>query len=179
MRLPPLPTAVLDDSRRLHHPASFAGAISIDRPMAEWAQNSVSAAVAILAYLPRASRTGRENWLGLTLLAHRAPFFFTCIAISGLLAQAIKHLIGRSRPSLLLMSGPFDFHLISWTNAFTSFPSGHTASAFAATVALGFISPRARPLLLTAACAVAVSRVLVGQRYPNDLGGGALARRCH
>jgi undecaprenyl-diphosphatase len=55
----------------------------------------------------------------------------------------------------------------------SSFPSGHTASAFAfATAAAGTI-PRLRPELLALAGLVGYSRVHTGVHYPADVIAGA------
>ena len=58
--------------------------------------------------------------------------------------------------------------------ASTSFPSGHSATAFAAAVAVGFVSPRLRKPLLTLAVLVAASRVYLGVHYATDVLAGSL-----
>ena len=56
-----------------------------------------------------------------------------------------------------------------------SFPSGHTASSFAAATALAFFYPRAAPLAYGVATAVGVSRVHLGVHFPSDAAvGGAI-----
>jgi membrane-associated phospholipid phosphatase len=56
-----------------------------------------------------------------------------------------------------------------------SFPSGHSASSFAAATALAFFYPRAAPLAYTLATGVAVSRVHLGVHFPSDTAvGGAI-----
>ncbi|MET7703294.1 phosphatase PAP2 family protein [Streptomyces sp. NPDC005485] len=55
-----------------------------------------------------------------------------------------------------------------------SFPSNHTAIAFAAAVALLFVSRRLGVVAAVAACAMAASRVWVGVHYPHDVAAGAL-----
>ena len=56
-----------------------------------------------------------------------------------------------------------------------SFPSGHTASSFAAATALAFFYPRAAPLAYGLATAVGVSRVHLGVHFPSDAAvGGAI-----
>jgi undecaprenyl-diphosphatase len=54
-----------------------------------------------------------------------------------------------------------------------SFPSGHTASSFAAATALAFFYPRVAPLAYTLATGVAVSRVHLGVHFPSDTAVGA------
>lgn len=83
----------------------------------------------------------------------------------------IAALVGRERPFmvadggvLLLIPPPFNL----------SFPSGHTATAFALAAAFAFGSDgRTWPLFVLAA-AVAFGRLLVGVHYPTDLFGGAV-----
>ncbi|WP_405496726.1 phosphatase PAP2 family protein [Streptomyces sp. NBC_00096] len=55
-----------------------------------------------------------------------------------------------------------------------SFPSNHAALAFAAAVALLFVSRRLGAVALVAAVLMAVSRVWVGVHYPHDVLAGCL-----
>ncbi|WP_328379270.1 phosphatase PAP2 family protein [Streptomyces sp. NBC_01020] len=55
-----------------------------------------------------------------------------------------------------------------------SFPSNHAALAFAAAVALLFVSRRLGVTALVCAVAMAASRVWVGAHYPHDVAVGAL-----
>jgi len=55
-----------------------------------------------------------------------------------------------------------------------SFPSGHTASSFAAATALAFFYPRAAPVAYTLATGVGVSRVHLGVHFPSDAAVGGL-----
>ncbi|MEV7602173.1 phosphatase PAP2 family protein [Kitasatospora sp. NPDC089797] len=58
--------------------------------------------------------------------------------------------------------------------ASASFPSGHTASAFALATAVGTLLPAAAAPLALLACAVGYSRVHTGVHYPGDVLAGAL-----
>lgn len=55
-----------------------------------------------------------------------------------------------------------------------SFPSGHTASSFAAATALSFYYPKAAPLLYGLATAVGASRVHLGVHFPSDAAVGGV-----
>ncbi len=55
-----------------------------------------------------------------------------------------------------------------------SFPSGHTASSFAAATALAFYYPRAAPLAYALATAVGMSRVHLGVHFPSDAAVGGV-----
>jgi len=78
----------------------------------------------------------------------------------------VKLLAGRARPDLGLV--PEIRHLARVPSS-TSFPSGHSASAFAFATAVGLEQPRLRPVLLPLAAAVATSRVYTGVHYPGDV----------
>lgn len=55
-----------------------------------------------------------------------------------------------------------------------SFPSGHTASSFAAATALAFFYPRAAPLAYLVATGVGLSRVHLGVHFPSDAAVGGV-----
>ena len=55
-----------------------------------------------------------------------------------------------------------------------SFPSGHSASSFAAATTLATFYPQASPLVFALATGVALSRVHLGQHFPSDVAAGGL-----
>jgi undecaprenyl-diphosphatase len=93
--------------------------------------------------------------------------------LPGLFDTVIKRLIGRSRPFVDGLD-VWAYHPLSWHPKFASFPSGHTATVFAALVAIGTILPQARALLWIYAGLIALSRVVINAHYPSDVIGGAI-----
>lgn len=84
---------------------------------------------------------------------------------AGILAQIVKHLVGRARPELWL--GPAHYA----PGSSTSFPSGHTVGAFALAGVLMFAS-RNWPLRVIAfvlAFGVGMSRVLAFRHWGSDV----------
>lgn len=91
-------------------------------------------------------------------------------ATSALVNIPAKLLTGRVRPDVSIV--PEVRHLARVPMS-TSFPSGHSASAFAFATAASLEAPRVRPPLLLLAGAVAISRVYTGVHYPGDVLVGA------
>lgn len=108
------------------------------------------------------------------LVAARAFYLFAVCAVSGLASVIIKTPIGRPRPFLIDTYGPFGFQPFMFNAKFASFPSGHTITAFAMAVAIGFLAPRLRMPLIIIAVLVAISRLVLGSHYLSDTMGGAL-----
>ena len=83
--------------------------------------------------------------------------------------QHVKPLFRRVRPFVNR-----EAHVVGIRPPDHSFPSGHTASSFAAATALAFFYPRAAPLAYTVATGVAASRVHLGVHFPSDAAVGGV-----
>ncbi|HXU58425.1 MAG TPA: phosphatase PAP2 family protein [Verrucomicrobiae bacterium] len=125
--------------------------------------------ILLLAFASR-SLAGEHRRAAARFWAWRGAFVWLAMALSGLLNDVVKLLAGRPRPTAGdAGSAPFTFDY-----AFQSFPSGHTAIAFALAFSLSLFWPRWRLPLLAFALAVAASRVIISAHYPADVIGGAL-----
>jgi diacylglycerol kinase family enzyme/membrane-associated phospholipid phosphatase len=133
--------------------------------------------------LPRLSRAADRSrlWIAIAaLLATVGGRSGRRAGLRGLLAIAIssavtnlpaKLLAGRQRP---LPDAVPEVRRLARVPASTSFPSGHSASAFAFATAVAMERPPLRVPLFGLAGAVAASRVYTGVHYPGDVVVGSL-----
>lgn len=111
----------------------------------------------------------REKERGIQVLAG--------FAISGLLAQLIKSFVYAPRPMALIPGSTYPYFLPDYTlNAWNSFPSGHTTSAFCFTAILAWSSGSNtfKFWLAIIALLTGYSRIYLGQHFPDDVISGAL-----
>jgi undecaprenyl-diphosphatase len=107
--------------------------------------------------------------LVLALLWRRPSLFLTVViadAVADVLAELGKTIVNRHRPFETQLGPPSSTH---------SFPSGHSATAFACATVLASLAPRWRVPFFVLAALIAISRVYNGLHYPTDvLAGSAL-----
>ena len=111
-------------------------------------------------------------WLALGLLVAVAwrratPFLLVLVAVAAAdgVAGLVKRAVGEHRPN-----EPDPLVTIPHSH---SFPSGHTATSFAAATMLTALVPKAAPAWWLLAAAIAYSRLYVGVHFPLDVVGGA------
>jgi undecaprenyl-diphosphatase len=107
-------------------------------------------------------------------LLWRRPWFFLALVTATLaadwLSYLLRQLVGRDRPPLVYPD-PRPLVSVPHTGAF---PSGHSASAFAAATVIAWASRRLAVPAYVLAALVAWSRVYVGVHWPLDVIGGAI-----
>lgn len=106
--------------------------------------------------------------------AHNAKFIFLAVAVSGIAADVVKVIAGRFRPSLFLEQGLYGFDFFHLKAAMLSFPSGHTATAFALAAVIALYWPRWALVGWGMAIMVGLSRITLTMHYTSDVLVGAL-----
>ncbi|MDP4604202.1 MAG: phosphatase PAP2 family protein [Solirubrobacteraceae bacterium] len=102
-----------------------------------------------------------------------ALYGIASITVSSAIVNVVmKPLSGRRRPDRVAMGVIEERHVPMPSS--TSFPSGHSASAFAFAAGVGHVMPAAGALLAIPAAAVAYSRIHTGVHYPGDVLAGSL-----
>jgi len=129
-----------------------------------------------LVALTRAADDSRL-WFGIALVLalvggtrgmHAARRGVGAIALASAIANGpLKLLVPRRRPPSRSLRA------LVRTPSSSSFPSGHSASAFAFATAVSGELPALAPVLAPLAGAVAYSRVHTGVHYPTDVAAGA------
>lgn len=116
-------------------------------------------------------------WIALAALVAfllRRPSVFVltvgAVACADLLASALKALVDVDRPPLRYAS-PDPLVRVPTDH---SFPSGHSATSFAAALVLARAVPQRAWLFYLLAAAIGFSRIYVGVHYPIDVLGGAV-----
>jgi undecaprenyl-diphosphatase len=109
--------------------------------------------------------------VGLRWLRWALLYLFAAVALSGITANLIKFLVGRSRPRTAGLDGVWSFEPLNFAS--TSFPSGHASTVFAVAAVLGILIPLLRWPLLAVAAGLALTRVVVRAHFLSDVIAGA------
>lgn len=132
----------------------------------------MGAALLALAFVAAGLRgTSRALLLG---IGTRLQFMFLSVAVSALVAEILKYIIGRGRPFVGGKANPFNFVPFEGTGAYASLPSGHAVAAFALAFAVSALWPRLRVLMFTYAIVILLTRLVLLAHHPSDVVAGAL-----
>jgi membrane-associated phospholipid phosphatase len=107
-------------------------------------------------------------------LGTRLQFMFFAVLVSVLVGEVIKWAVGRGRPFVGGDGNVFHFAHFAGTQAYSSFPSGHSITAFALAFAVSSVWPRARILMIVYALIILATRLVLLAHHPSDVVAGAL-----
>ena len=107
------------------------------------------------------------------VIAYFGLFLFSTVAVSGLSADLVKYIAGRARPKLYFSEQLYGFDFFHWEYAWTSFPSGHSATAMSVAMLLATLYPRWRFAALFCGILIAFSRMFLSQHYISDVIAGS------
>jgi membrane-associated phospholipid phosphatase len=110
----------------------------------------------------------------LSRLAVHIEYMFLAVALPVLVAEIIKWIVGRGRPFVGGKANAFNFVPFTGTEAYFSFPSAHSVTAFALAFAVSAIWPRLWIVTAIYAVLIGASRLVLLAHHPSDVVGGAL-----
>lgn len=128
---------------------------------------------------PLLSRIGNAGavWLVVAIMLgynrHTRNFafiLFFSLALSHIISQILKPIIGRPRPFIMNPDVPLLIH----TPGGYSCPSGHSSSSFAAATVIWLFNSRYGSAALMLAILIAFSRIFLFVHYPSDTIVGSL-----
>ncbi|QIP00473.1 phosphatase PAP2 family protein [Bradyrhizobium symbiodeficiens] len=138
----------------------------------EYVLSALGAALVIVALFAAGLRdTRRTLLLG---LGTRLQYLFLSVALSALVGEVLKYVIGRGRPFVGGTANPFNFVPFEGTGAHASLPSGHAIAAFALAFAVSALWPRLRVFMFTYAIVILLTRLVLLAHHPSDVVAGAL-----
>jgi membrane-associated phospholipid phosphatase len=106
--------------------------------------------------------------------AGHVEYLFFAVALPVASSEVIKYVVGRGRPFVGGKANPFNFAPFTGTEAYFSFPSAHSVTAFALALGVASIWPRWRIPMFIYAAAIAASRLVMLAHHPSDVVGGAV-----
>lgn len=134
-----------------------------------WSLAAILFAIALL--FPPARGTARSVLIG---FGTRILFIFFSVLLPVLTGEIIKDIVGRGRPFVGGQANAFNFAHFAGTEAYASFPSGHSITAFALAFAVSAVWPQLRMIMFIYAVVIAVSRLVLLAHHPSDVVAGAL-----
>jgi membrane-associated phospholipid phosphatase len=108
-------------------------------------------------------------------LGTRLQFVFFAVLFPVLVGEVIKWVVGRGRPFVGgAEANVFNFSHFAGTQAYSSFPSGHSITAAALAFGVAAVWPRARGVVIVYAVIILATRLVLLAHHPSDVVAGAL-----
>ena len=139
----------------------------------DWILTGTGIALLLCVVLDASALQGRRR-VRRAVHAAAAFYVFVAVALSGIIVNPAKRIIGRARPRHFDETGSLSFDFWTGDSSWASFPSGHATTAMAFGVALALLFPRLRWVFLCLGFWIATSRMFVGAHYPSDVLAGGL-----
>lgn len=137
-----------------------------------WWSLTLSGIIFVLAYAAyRRADLMAATREKMAYLATASAYAFLSIALSGILSNIVKRILGRARPSLFDAEGAFHFKSFSG-HLYESFPSGHATTDGAMAMVLAVLFPRYRVAFFLVGGFLALTRIMVGAHYLSDVIAG-------
>jgi membrane-associated phospholipid phosphatase len=127
--------------------------------------------VAVAVISVRLKGMSRIRWLA---WGRRLQFIFLAVLVPVLFGEVVKWIVGRGRPFVGGKANAFNFEHFAGTEAYASFPSAHSITAFALAFAVAAAWPRARVAMAVYAVLIALTRLVLLAHHPSDVVAGAL-----
>jgi len=103
----------------------------------------------------------------------RLQFVLLAVSVPLVAGELLKWIVGRGRPFVGGRADGFNFVHFAGKEAYFSFPSAHSITAFALAFAIAAIWPRLRGLMIAYALMIAFTRLVLLAHHPSDVTAGA------
>jgi len=136
-----------------------------------WWMLTLSGIVFVGALVALKQITDAAARVRLNYVATASAYMFLSVALSGILGNIVKRIVGRARPPLFDAEGAFHFKSFSG-HLYESFPSGHATTDGAMAMAMAVLFPRYRVAFFLVGGFLALTRIMVGAHYLSDVIAG-------
>src|ERR1700761_7176781 len=99
----------------------------------------------------------------------RLQFVLLAVSVPLVVGELLKWIVGRGRPFVGGQANPFNFVHFAGTEAYFSFPSAHSITAFALAFAIAAIWPRARGVMAAYALLIVFTRLVLLAHHPSHV----------
>jgi membrane-associated phospholipid phosphatase len=144
------------------HALSYATMLSVASVLTNFGQGYIYLCVFVVLYL-YARFIAKEP-----LLKDEALYVLLSIFIAGLVCDALKILLGRSRPQELFAHHLYGFYFLQTHASMWSFPSGHAVVVSSFAMAMSILLPRLSWLFAIIVLVICLTRVVLTAHFVSD-----------